>query len=107
MSNRTPCRGPIVDARRALRTLDEQSTAAEYQLAEELVTEGLRYAETQIKALPARAAYLRDAITELTAMRETFARTWRPVAGAAPAPVCLQAGVIELEPYRMRQGRST
>jgi hypothetical protein len=60
--------------------IDESSSEAELRLAEELIAEGLQYAESQLRGLPTRAMYLRDAVTELTAMRETFARTWRPVA---------------------------
>jgi hypothetical protein len=98
--NRKPARGPIVDARRAIATIDESSSEAELRLAEELIAEGLQYAEGQLKGLPSRARYLRDAVTELTAMRETFARTWRPVATAAA--VCEPARVIELEAFRER-----
>jgi hypothetical protein len=88
--NRRPKSGPIVAARRALLTLDEGSTETELQEAEYLIAGGIRYAESQIKALPARARYLRDAITELTAMQETIARTWRPVTvmTTAVAPLC-------------------
>jgi hypothetical protein len=77
-----------VDARRAIATIDESFSEAELRLAEELIAEGLQYAEGQLKGLPSRARYLRDAVTELTAMRETFARTWRPVVATA-APVCV------------------
>ncbi|MDQ2643787.1 MAG: hypothetical protein M3020_08245 [Myxococcota bacterium] len=113
MANRNPKSGPIVDARRAIATIDESSSEAELRLAEELIAEGLEYAERQLKGLPTRAMYLRDAVTELTAMRETFARTWRPVETAAPA-VCEAGGgcfhggsnlgrVIELEAFRARR----
>jgi hypothetical protein len=93
MANRKPARGPIVDARRALAAIDESSPEAELRLAEELIAEGLQYAEGQLKGLPSRARYLRDAVTELTAMRETFARTWRPVASVG-AGVCQSSRVI-------------
>jgi hypothetical protein len=102
--NRRPARGPIVDARRAIATIDESSSEAERRLAEELIAEGLQYAASQLRGLPTRAMYLRDAVTELTAMRETFARTWRPVATAVP--VCVPARVVEIEAFRTRNGGS-
>ncbi len=117
MANRNPKSGPIVDARRAVSTIDESSSEAELRLAEELIAEGLQYAEGQLKGLPTRARYLRDAITELTAMRETFARTWRPVETEAPACVghpCFRQPrasevtreappVVKLEAFRSRR----
>jgi hypothetical protein len=101
MANRNPNSGPIVDARRAIATIDESSSEAELRLVEELIAEGLQYAEGQLKGLPSRARYLRDAFTELTAMRETFARTRRPVATAAA--VCHPAPIIRYEAFRERR----
>jgi hypothetical protein len=102
MANRNPKSGPIVDARRAIATIDESSSEAELRLTEELIAEGLEYAEGQLKGLPSRARYLRDAVTEVTAMHET----WRSIAPRENAGFCRRGdiGVVELAAYRTGRG---